>query len=146
MVKLVQTDRIHGALQTLVDARGGQRSRLPLELLTAIQDHLDDNDDKGGPDVEKDAAAQRTSWVEHRLLADISRWNRSTEGELSVLRPCCAGVGVCITTAVPDMPIAHFTWYPATLSQCQTLDTVCGSSLGVQRYTCSLLQSNNECV
>lgn len=80
MVKLVQTDRIQSALQTLVDARGEQRSRLPLELLTAIQDHLDD---EGGTDVEKDAAAQRASWVEHRLLAHISRWNRSTGGELS---------------------------------------------------------------
>ena len=109
MVKLVQTDRTRSALQALVDARGDLRSRLPLELLTAIQDHLDhDADGDGdGADAQKDAVAARTGWVEHRLLVSISKWNRSTDSVLLLqLLLCC--VCVCIAAPVPDA--RPFTW------------------------------------
>lgn len=61
MVQLLVTDHLKTSLDTLADLRG-DGAQLPLELLEAIQTHLD----------------AKEAWVEHKLLARISRWNKSS--------------------------------------------------------------------
>lgn len=61
MVRLLVTPSLGKKLEGLGDIKrdGGQ---LPLELLEAIQAHLD----------------AKQAWVEHKLLAQVSRWNKSS--------------------------------------------------------------------
>lgn len=61
MVRLVVTEPLKKKLQILGDIKR-DGAQLPLELLEAIQVHLD---------------AQQ-AWVEHKLLANISRWNKTS--------------------------------------------------------------------
>lgn len=66
MVKLVLTDRLVTTLDKLGDLKR-DGALLPLELLEALQTHLE----------------AKQAWVEHRLLARISRWNKSTSSQFS---------------------------------------------------------------
>jgi hypothetical protein len=61
MVQLVVTEHLKTSLDALADVRR-DGAQLPLELLEAIQTHLD----------------AKQAWVEHKLLARISRWNKSS--------------------------------------------------------------------
>lgn len=68
MVQLIATDSLKTKLNALGDVKN-DGAQLPLELLEAIQAHLD----------------AKEAWIEHKLLARISRWNKTSARELHFL-------------------------------------------------------------
>lgn len=64
MVRLVSTSNIQNTLESLGDVKHAG-SDLPLELLETIQQHLE----------------SKQPWVEHKLLAQIARWNKARSSQ-----------------------------------------------------------------
>lgn len=68
MVRLVVTDHLKTSLDALGDLKR-DGAQLPLELLEAIQQQLEG----------------KQAWVEHKLLARISKWNKTTPSQFTLM-------------------------------------------------------------
>lgn len=67
MVKLLVTEHLKTSLGALGDLKR-DGAQMPLELLEAVQTHLE----------------TKQAWIEHKLLARISKWNRSTSSQFEL--------------------------------------------------------------
>jgi mRNA-degrading endonuclease YafQ of YafQ-DinJ toxin-antitoxin module len=81
MVRLVVTDQLKRSLDNLGNIKH-DGAQLPLELLEAIQAHLD----------------LKQAWVDHKLLARISNWNKSTSCERRIGVPCICSYNDLLAT------------------------------------------------